>query len=684
MPVSRLPPHSGASSGSFYSVRFATKNARQNVEAEETIDCPQPSAEGGGADPLLLQALLARFALVQVLGRDAQGDWTVLRQAGPLVAHRAAAPVRLQAQLPTLFAWAPDAYRARLVGALNTAADSGAMWSGLIPSSADEAQPQGLRVEIAPGPADRSLQVCTVLVQEAGAQERLLTELRDQREHWRLVALAAELGSVRWYLDRDFVHLDAEAATQFGVAAPDGVGMPSEAWLAGLANEDQLRVRTLLQQGPPADENESITVRTLAARPKVLELTFRSAPDGRTLVGASRDVTREHSLDVLRQQKLAAERASQAKSDFMSQVSHELRTPLNAILGFAELMLLDAADPLSTAQSERLAVLQQSGQRLLGLIDQLLQTARIEQGKMALRRKSVHVYALVQRCVVAMEVLAAQRGIAIEVDAGDATDMHVRADPDALEQVITNLLSNAIKYNRDQGRVRVRLRSREDGELTVDDTGEGMSDSQLGRLFEPFNRLSASKTRVQGTGLGLVITRKLVEAMGGRLDVWSHVGKGSRFKVHLPLGRRVRQRDTQTLPLDLPSRWNSGTRYGVLYIEDDEVNVVLMEQLFATQPDWDLECAGSGVAGLTAALRSNPQLILLDMNLPDMSGTEVLRKLRGHPRTRGIPCVAVSADAMPGAVRRALSLGFDDYWTKPLELSSVVAKIKKLLREELS
>jgi CheY-like chemotaxis protein/two-component sensor histidine kinase len=327
-------------------------------------------------------------------------------------------------------------------------------------------------------------------------------------------------------------------------------------------------------------------------------------------------------------------------------------------------------------------VLQQSGQRLLGLIDQLLQIARIERGKTALRRKSINVLSVVQRCANAVDVLAQHKGIEIEIDAEGAEDMSVRADPDALDQVITNLLSNAIKYNRDNGRVRVRVRGGDDGVITVDDTGTGLSDSQLGRLFEPFNRLSAAKSGIQGTGLGLVITRKLVQAMGGKLDVWSQLGKGSRFQVHLPLGKRVRQRETHTMPLDMPSRWDSGREYGVLYIEDDEVNVVLMEQLFSTQPDWQLDVAQSGAEGLAAAVRKRPRIILLDMNLPDMSGAEVLKHLKADPRTRDIPCIAVSADAMPTNVRRALASGFDDYWTKPLELSSVVGKVKKLLRRE--
>ena len=301
------------------------------------------------------------------------------------------------------------------------------------------------------------------------------------REHGRVVALAARLGTVRCDAVRAFVWLDAHARLHFELPEQDDSALPLDAWIALIAPEDRLRVHALLHSSHSPDSTESVTVQVPISRSqrRVLDLSFRVAPAG-GLVGACRDVTREHSIETVRSQKLAADRANQAKSEFMSQVSHELRTPLNAILGFAELMMLDRGDPLPPVEQDRLQVLHQSGQRLLGLIDQLLQISRIEQGKVVLRRRSVHALGLVHRCVAAMQVLAAQRGIEIEIDTLDATGgISVRSDPDALEQVVINLLSNAIKYNRDGGRVRVRLRGGVDCEITVDDTGVGLSDSQL-------------------------------------------------------------------------------------------------------------------------------------------------------------------------------------------------------------
>ena len=363
----------------------------------------------------------------------------------------------------------------------------------------------------------------------------------------------------------------------------------------------------------------------------------------------------------------------------MSHVSHELRTPLNAILGFAQLMAMDQTHPLNKSHQERLEMVQHSGRRLLGLIDQLLQITKIEQGKKDLRAKPVNVRQVVRRCVEALELMARERDVQILTEIEHPEWASVRADPDALEQVMSNLLSNAIKYNRDHGRVRISFRATDVGELVIDDTGNGLSESQLGRMFAPFERLDAEKSPIPGTGLGLVITKRLVEAMGGRLNVWSQLGRGSRFKVELPLARGARDQGGYTQPLDFPSQWDTGREYSVLYIEDDEVNVVLMEQLFATQPDWRLECATTGVQGLTAAVRHRPHVILLDMNLPDMSGIDVFRRLRGDPRTSDIPCVAVSADALPAHVQRVHNLGFEDYWTKPLDLPATVQKLKRLL-----
>lgn len=352
---------------------------------------------------------------------------------------------------------------------------------------------------------------------------------------------------------------------------------------------------------------------------------------------------------------------------------------MNAILGFAQLVAADADHPLHPVQRERLEVLRQSGARLLGLIDQLLQIGRIESGERTLSLMPVSVHDMVHGCVKELHPMAIERDVALELDIEASTNAAVVADPNALAQVLSNLVSNAIKYNRPGGRVRIRFRAVEDGQLTVDDTGAGMSESELGHLFEPFNRLGAAKTKVHGTGLGLVITRELVQAMGGRLEVWSEQGRGSRFRVHLPLARVSPEPTRPSVDAGMPSRWDTGERACVLYIEDDEVNALLMEQVFDTQPDWELVIESTGERGIATAMQRLPALIMLDMNLPDKSGSDILEALKAHPGTRDIPCVAVSADALPDHVQRALELGADAYWTKPLDLRKTVGMLKKLL-----
>ena len=499
--------------------------------------------------------------------------------------------------------------------------------------------------------------------------------------HWRMVALVSGLGTLRVDLAQNQVLLDAVAAGLHGMVPPAAQEATMDFWIDSFSEADRLRMHAVVKAVVQSKLTDVLTVRLpwpVGQAPSTLEFALRVDSDSGQVVGTCRDVTEAQNIEEARRQRIAAERASLAKSEFMSQVSHELRTPLNAILGFAQLMAMDNEEPLVGKQQERLQILHQSGLRLLSLVDQLLQIGKIEQRKVSLRARAVNVYSLARRCVDALTPMAAERDVAIQIDIAGAETAAVRADSNALEQVMVNLLSNAIKYNRQGGRVTLRYRAEDAGEITVDDTGPGLTASQIAQLFEPFNRLDAARGNVQGTGLGLVISRQLVEAMGGTMQVWSEVGAGSRFKVTLPRARSTRAKEAETLQFDMPSQWSNGTEFSVLYIEDDEVNLVLMDQIFAPQPDWSLKVATTGSTGLTEAVRQRPDLILLDMNLPDMNGHEVLRRLRLERRTRGIPVVAVSADAMPASVRQSRALGFLDYWTKPLDLVATVSKLKAL------
>lgn len=578
-----------------------------------------------------------------------------------------------------------DIDRERIASALDRIEDGDPTWRATVQFSANGAvySPVDYEIRALGTPPGCRLVVVNAIRSPARAVESTL----DARDRWETAFAAASLGVIEYEVRRRLIHMDAAAAAQHGLPHLPDEPLPLDSWLALYEQRDRLAIYALLESGVPEGESESVTAVLPALDQKssrVLEIAFRTASSKQHVIGASRDVTRERSREELRRDKLTAERATRAKSEFMSQVSHELRTPLNAVLGFAQMMSADQESPLPEAQRARLDIVHDSGRRLLGLIDQLLQIGKIEQGRRRLRAKSVHVLSLISRCADIFQVMAREREVSIEFDIEKPETSALRADPAALEQVLTNLISNAIKYNRDQGKVLIRFRADSTfGQITVIDTGKGLTDSQLGRLFEPFNRLAAERSPVQGTGLGMVITRQLVQSMGGHLDVSSQIGTGSQFTVQLPLGRQRRPVTTESVPLDAESDWDASIKSSVLYVEDDEVNQLLMQQLFSSRSEWELVVASTGAQGIALALRQSPQAILLDMNLPDMSGSEVFKHLKKDPRTRDIPCIAVSADALPEQVERAKALGFDDYWTKPLNLATVVTKLKKALREPL-
>jgi signal transduction histidine kinase/ActR/RegA family two-component response regulator len=499
--------------------------------------------------------------------------------------------------------------------------------------------------------------------------------------HWRVLASISGLGALRIDRSEGSVSLDISACTQHGLSCFAGRRLDLLAWISLFSEADQLRLHAFVTSPLKVEQTDSTTARLMRSaegETSTLELSLRMEPDGVSLMGVCRDVTAAQSLEEIRRQRMAADRANQAKSEFMSQVSHELRTPLNSILGFAQLMAMEADQPLCSKQLQRLQMLQKSGLRLLALVDQLLQIGKIEQGKLSLRPRSVNARALVQGCVDAMSPMAQEHGIEMRVVAAADKVVGVRADPHALEQVLINLLSNAIKYNREGGSITVTCRLSKRAEIWVEDTGPGLSPSQVMRLFEPFNRMDARRNTVQGTGLGLVISRQLVEAMDGTLDVSSEVGVGSCFKVALPRSRNVRYADLQTLALDVSSNSSRTDGLSVLYIEDDPVNVMILEQLFANQPQWQLTVETTGLDGLVAAVQRQPDLILLDLTLSDMTGWEVLKRLRLDHRTRDIQVIAVSADAMPASQRRSRARGFADYWTKPLDLQAAINKLNAM------
>jgi PAS domain S-box-containing protein len=406
---------------------------------------------------------------------------------------------------------------------------------------------------------------------------------------------------------------------------------------------------------------------------------------------AARDVTERNRLDQVLQEKnvelqsakSAAEKANLAKSDFLSSMSHELRSPLNAILGFAQLME-SSSPPPTASQSESIAQILQAGWHLLKLINEILDLAVIESGKVSLSPESVSLSEVMSECQAMMEPQAQQHGISMTFPRFDPDHaFFVRADRTRLKQIIINLLSNAIKYNKERGTVVVdcavsapkRIR------ISVADTGAGLPPEKLAQLFQPFNRLGQEAGGTAGTGIGLVVTKRLVELMEGVLGVESTVGVGSVFWCEL-ISAAAPQLKIQSGEVEVsvhPQLPDGAPPRALLYIEDNPANMKLVEQLIARRPDIQLLTAVNGTLGIKIARATQPQVILMDINLPGISGIEALRILREDPATAHIPVVALSANAMPRDIAMGLELGFYRYLTKPIKVKEFMDTLNEAL-----
>ena len=366
-----------------------------------------------------------------------------------------------------------------------------------------------------------------------------------------------------------------------------------------------------------------------------------------------------------------ARAASLAKTQFLSRTSHELRTPLNAILGFAQLLETDLR---GTAQSPQVEQILAAGRHLLTLIDEVLDITRIESGELKLSLAPQAVRELAQDVLDLVTPLAKGQGIALHL-APELESMTVLADRQRLRQVLINLLSNAIKYNRPGGEVYVGARLTSDQVwITIRDTGVGIRAELLPRLFAPFERLDAEHAGVEGTGLGLAVSRQLMRCMGGDIEVQSTPGEGSVFSLRLTRARQAAAAAPATLscpaPADIASA--AGSRL-MLVIEDNTANLALIQALIARRPQWRMVAARNGEAGLIQARVEPPALILLDLNLPGRGGEAVLAELRANSALRQTPVVVLSADALPETIERLRAAGANDYLTKPLEVARFLA-----------
>ncbi len=411
----------------------------------------------------------------------------------------------------------------------------------------------------------------------------------------------------------------------------------------------------------------------------LVEINGRVLPDGQ-LLGIVRDIGQRKSAEEALRAKEVAERSNRAKSEFVSRMSHELRTPLNAILGFSELLQIDPQHSLGPEQKNHLEHIRGAGQHLMTLIDDLLDMSRIEAGTVTLRSVDLDLRDVLHDALDDLGAGAERAGVRLSLEVPAGTTSRVHGDRTRLRQVVANLVSNAIKYNRRGGTVVVRLAPfGERLRLSVIDDGPGMTPQQLQSLFQPFNRLGREASRVEGTGIGLVITRGLVELMGGEVSAHSEPGRGSEFVVDLPAAKRAAAAPATPATADIAAATRPDVSGRVLYIEDDEVNRLLMQAYLALRPNVVLALAVDGKSGIEAALSTAPDVVLIDMSLPDMGGLDVLRALRAQPGPRRVPCIAVSANAMPEDIATAQAAGIDGYLTKPLSAVQLLSTLDALL-----
>jgi PAS domain S-box-containing protein len=485
--------------------------------------------------------------------------------------------------------------------------------------------------------------------------------------------------------DRRIVLFNRAAETMFGTDATSALGKPIDQFVDTGATKAAAAAEPLAL-APGALREMRGRRRDGTRFPVEASLSRLRVQRGTLTTVVLRDVTARYTADAERRAHEALEASNRAKSEFLSRMSHELRTPLNAVIGFAQLMRTDQVRPLSKEQLERAQHVESAGAHLLALVNDVLDLSRIESGEMAVATEAVSLLKVIEEAATMVSPLVTEAGIEVFVvpeedgagpaarPAGPLPEIWVRADAVRLRQILVNLLSNAVKYNRPGGNVRLTWQiSAQSCIVRVIDTGRGISAEQFDKLFQPFNRLGAEASTVEGTGIGLVLSRQLAHMMGAELNLSSRVNEGTVASLALPLTEPPASGSRMELP-DAPAA-RGGGHLCVLYAEDNEVNAELVRQLVRLRSSVTLRVATNGAQAIEMALLDPPDLMLVDMNLGDMTGIELARALRADRATREVPLVALSADALPEQIRAAMESGFEAYLTKPIDFQQLLATL---------
>jgi PAS domain S-box-containing protein len=503
--------------------------------------------------------------------------------------------------------------------------------------------------------------------------------LADSMRRLRNIFELAPVGMMTTGLDGRFLQVNGALCSMLGrgsesllalrwqdVTVPEDHAVKEDkvqSMLAGAAGQHTFELRYLHRDG-----NE---VWALAALALVRDEAGRSD----YLICVAKDISERKRAQAALQAGEVAQRANAAKTQFLSRISHELRTPLNAVLGYAQLLRLDPAHPLQPTQGQYVERIEQAGAHLLDLINDVLDLSSIEGGHLRVNIKTTQLHSLALESITMLSAEAAAAGVALILGESAApVRAQVQADGVRLKQILLNLLSNAIKYNRRGGTV--VLDWKRDGPrwaVQVADTGQGMQAQQLAHLFEPFNRLGAEHSSVEGSGIGLALSRQLAELMAGQMSVSSTPGMGTVVTLTLPATHADEPMHPRENPSPAsPASTAAGPKLRVMYVEDNLVNIELLRAFLQAAEGIELRVATSGAEACAMAWADPPDLMLMDMNLGDTTGQELAKVLRADPRTSGLRLVALSADAMPEQVEQARQAGFEAYLTKPIQIERLL------------
>lgn len=502
-------------------------------------------------------------------------------------------------------------------------------------------------------------------------------------QHYRAIFEAAGVGIATLTLDGHFVEVNQRFAEITGRRREDLIGLHFQ----DISHPEDAPVNQATMDTLVNGQSDRLTREKRYVRPNgdvvyaMLNAVLLKDKAGRPqhIVSVIEDIGERLRMQEALTTARTAERASKAKTEFLSRMSHELRTPLNAMLGFTQLLRVDPRFPLAEAQRQKVDHIEKAGAHLLAMMTDVLDLSRIEAGSLPMSIETLEVSNVMEEALALISNQASDAGL-ILTHTLPPQGLYLKADRVRVRQVLTNLLSNAIKYNYPRGQIQLEAMALDDRVLiTVSDTGQGMTNEQVAHLFEPFNRLGAERTNIEGTGIGLVIVKRLLDLMNGSVEVSSTPGTGTSFRVWLPLARPTAH-DAESAEPGLRSGFGALDDLGlqnrtVLYAEDNAINVELVRQVMRMRPQWHLEVAHSGQQAITMAQACPPDLLLLDMHLGDMNGLDVSDALAQSPSTASIPRVALSADAMPDQINEARARGFVEYLTKPLN----VARFLKLL-----